>query len=234
VAHYLGVGIVDPVDDFSAANPPSNERLLDALAAEFVAGGYDIRNFERSILNSRVYQLSSRPNASNKHDRTNYARAYPRPMAAEVVLDVLNDALGATEDFGGDAPAGSRAIEVATNRVQAPHAARVFRVFGRPARATTCDCERPTGPALPQTLYLMSDPAQLRKLTGGRLRTLLAGSMSDNELIDELFLATVSRFPDVREKRAALDRIAAAETHSGGCADVLWALINTREFVLNH
>ena len=181
-----------------------------------------------------MYQLSSRPNASNKNDRTNYARAYPRPMPAEVVLDVLNDALGATEDFGADARPGSRAIEVATNRVQSPHAARVFRVFGRPARATTCDCERPTGPALPQTLYLMSDPALLRKLTGGRLRALLVSSMSDSELVDELFLATVSRFPEVREKRAAQERIAAADTHSGGAVDVLWALINTREFVLNH
>jgi hypothetical protein len=155
-------------------------------------------------------------------------------MAAEVVLDVLNDALGASEDFGADAPPGCRAIEVATNRVQSPHAARVFRVFGRPARATTCDCERPTGPALPQTLYLMSDPVLLRKLTGGRLRALLASSLSDSEMVDELFLATLSRFPDREEKRAGLERIADAETHSGGCADVLWALINTREFVLNH
>ena len=97
-------------------------------------------------------------------------------MPAEVVLDVLDDALGATEDFGPDAPPHSRAIEVATNKVTSPHAARVFRVFGRPGRTTTCDCERPTAPALPQTLYLMSDPALLQKITGGRLRTLLAGS----------------------------------------------------------
>jgi hypothetical protein len=232
-AHYFGVGIVDPVDDLSAANPPSNERLLTALAAEFVASGYDIRKLERDVLNSRTYQLTSLPNASNRQDRTNYSHAFARLMPAEVVLDVLNDALGATEDFGADAPAGSRAVEVATNRVQAAHAGRVFRVFGRPVRATTCDCERPAGPALPQTLYLMSDPALQRKLTSGRLRQLLAEPRSDSELIDEFFLSTLSRFPDVREKQAALDRLG-ADTRTGGCTDVLWALINTREFILNH
>jgi hypothetical protein len=233
-AHYFGVGIVDPVDDFSAANPPSNELLLDALAHDFAAHGYDIRRLEREILNSRTYQLTSTPNQSNRGDHLNYSHGYARPMPAEVVLDVLDDALGASEDFGPDAPPHSRAIEVATNKVTSPHAARVFRVFGRPGRTTTCDCERPTAPALPQTLYLMSDPALLQKITGGRLRTLLAGSESDSQLIDELFLATLSRFPEGREKSASLERIAAADTHTDGCVDVLWALINTREFILNH
>ncbi|HEX4589487.1 MAG TPA: DUF1549 domain-containing protein [Gemmataceae bacterium] len=233
-AHYFGVGIVDPVDDFSAANPPSNERLLDALARDFVEHGYDIRRLEREVLNSRTYQLTSLPNESNRGDRLNYSHGYARPMPAEVVLDVLDDALGASEDFGPDAPPHSRAIEVATNKVTSPHAARVFRVFGRPGRTTTCDCERPTAPALPQTLYLMSDPALLKKITDGRLRSLLAGTESDSQLIDELFLATLSRFPDAREKSAALDRITAADTHTDGCIDVMWALINTREFILNH
>ncbi len=233
-AHYFGVGLVDPVDDFSAANPPSNERLLDVLAKDFVEHGYDIRRLERDVLNSQTYQLTSLPNATNRSDRLNYSHSYARPMPAEVVLDVLNDALGASEDFGPDAPPHCRAIEVASNRVQSPHAARVFRIFGRPGRTTTCDCERPTGPALPQTLYMMSDPALLEKMIGGRLRGLLSGTESDSALIDELFLATLSRFPDEREKQAALDRINAADTHTDGCTDVMWALINTREFMLNH
>jgi hypothetical protein len=233
-AHYFGVGIVDPVDDFSAANPPSNEPLLDALARHFIAHGYDIRRLEREILTSRTYQRTSTPNATNRDDRLNYSHGYARAMPAEVVLDVLDDALGASEDFGPDAPPHCRAIEVASNRVHSPHAARVFRVFGRPGRTTTCDCERPTAPALPQTLYLMSDPVLLQQITGGRLRSLVARGESDSELIDELFLATVSRFPEPGEKRAALDRVAAAQTHTDGCVDVMWALINTREFILNH
>jgi hypothetical protein len=138
------------------------------------------------------------------------------------------------EEFGADAPAGSRAIEVATNRVQSPHAARVFRVFGRPVRATTCECERPSEPALPQTLYLMSDPALLGKITGGQLAKLLADGRPDAAVLDDLFLATLTRLPDAREKQGALERVALAGDRKAGFADVVWALINTREFVLNH
>src|SRR5262249_26001275 len=157
-------GLVEPIDSFSVANPPSNEGLLDALARDFVESGYDLRRLERTILHSRTYQLSSIPNRTNARDRTNYSRARARPMMAEAVLDVLNSALGTVEDFGADAPPRSRAIEVATNRVRAGYAGRVFRVFGRPARQSTCDCERPGAPALPQTLFLMSDPDLLRKM----------------------------------------------------------------------
>lgn len=233
-AHYFGVGLIDPVDDLASSNPPSNERLLDALAADFVKSGFDVRRLERAILMSRTYQLSSTPNDTNRRDRSNFARSYPRPLMAEAVLDIVNDALGATEDFGADAPAGSRAIEVATNRVRSAHAARLFRLFGRPARTSTCDCERASGPALPQTLFLMTDPTLLKKLTGGRLEKLLAAKTSDAKIVEELFLATLCRLPDADEKKAALDRVSAAADREAGLADVLWALINTREFILNH
>ena len=134
---------MDPVDGFSVTNPPSNPRLLDALAADFVAHGYDIRRLERLILNSRAYQRSSQPVAGNLDDRGNFARAMPRPMMAEVLVDAINATLGVPGDFGPDAPKGSRAIEIATNRVASPDLARAFRVFGRPERAAVCDCERP-------------------------------------------------------------------------------------------
>ncbi|QJX01003.1 DUF1549 domain-containing protein [Frigoriglobus tundricola] len=233
-AHYFGSGLIDPVDDLSAGNPPSNGGLLDALAADFVRSGFDVRRLERTVLTSRTYQLSSDPNDSNRRDRTNFSRAYPRPLLAEAVLDVLNDALGSVEDFGPDAPAGARAVEVATNRVRSTYAARVFRVFGRPARTTTCDCERATGPALPQTLFLMTDPDLLKKVTSGRLQKLLAAKTADARIVEELFLATLSRLPDADERKAALDRVSAAPDREAGLADVLWALINTREFILNH
>ena len=233
-AHYFGVGLIDPVDDLSAANPASNEPLLAALAAEFVRSRFDVRRLERTILLSRTYQLSSTPNDTNRGDRTNFSRSYPRPLMAEAVLDVLNDALGTTEQFGADAPTGARAVDVATNRARAPHAARVFRVFGRPARTATCDCERPSGPALPQTLFLMTDAELLKKLTSGRLAKLLGAKMSDARIVDELFLATLSRAPTGEEKSAALDRVSAAADREAGLTDVLWALINTREFILNH
>jgi hypothetical protein len=233
-AHYFGVGLVMPVDSFSAANPPSNEPLLDALARDFVGHHFDIRRLERAVLNSRTYQLSSRPNATNAGDRGNYARAYPRRLMAEVVADALDAALGVREDRGPGLPPLCRAVEVAPNRVRNEHLAMIFRTFGRPARTTTCDCERSAEPAVPQTLFLMSDPSLLQKLAAGRLPKLLAEKRTNAFVVEELFLATLSRFPDDREMRAALEHVAGKEDRAKAFADVLWALINTREFILNH
>jgi Protein of unknown function (DUF1549)/Protein of unknown function (DUF1553) len=233
-AVYFGVGLVDPVDGFSVANPPSNARLLDTLSAGFVAQGYDLRKLERSILNSRAYQRSSEPCDGNLDANGNFARAEPRPMMAEVLVDALNASLGVAGDFGPDAPKGARAIEIATNRVTSPDLARVFRVFGRPARVAVCDCERPGTPALPQTLFLMTDTALLDKLKSGRLKDLAASDLCDLEKVEELFLATLSRLPDSEETRAALDQLHTRPDRASALGDVLWALINTREFVLNH
>ena len=157
-AHYFGVGLIDPVDDLSASNPPSNGRLLDALAEDFAQNGYDIRRLERTILVSRTYQLSSTPNDTNRRDRTNFARSYPRPMMAEAVLDVLNDALGTKEEFGADAagrvaggrggdeprPSGSRREGVPRIRPADPHFYLRLRAPGRPrATADTVPDDRP-------------------------------------------------------------------------------------------
>ncbi len=233
-AVYFGVGLVDPVDGFSVANPPSNARLLDALADDFVSHGYDIRRLERQVLTSRAYQRSSQPEEGNLDDHGNFGRAEPRPMMAEVLVDALNSALGVAGDFGPDVPRGARAIEIATNRVESPDLARVFRIFGRPARVAICDCERPNKPALPQTLFLMTDVALLEKIKTGRLKDLVASDRCDAEVVDELFLATLSRLPDDDESRAALDQVRTRHDRAAAFADVLWALINTREFVLNH
>ena len=153
---------------------------------------------------------------------------------AEVLVDGLNAALGVPGDFGPDAPKGSRAIEIATNRVASPDLARAFRVFGRPERAAVCDCERPKAPALPQTLFLMTDDALLAKLKAGRVGALAGSDRCDMEAVEELFLASLSRPPSRDEARSALDHLRTSPDRASGLADVLWALINTREFVLNH
>ncbi len=233
-AVYFGAGLVDPVDGFSVTNPPSNPRLLDALAADFVAHGYDNRRLERMLLNSRTYQRSSRPLAGNLDDRRNFARSVPRPLMAEVLVDALDAAFGVPGAFGPDAPKGARAIEIATNRPSRPDLARAFRIFGRPERAAVCDCERPKAPALPQTLFLMTDDALLARLKAGRVRTLAGSDRCDAEAVEELFLAALSRPPTWDEARSALDQLRTSPDRASGLADVLWALINTREFVLNH
>jgi hypothetical protein len=239
--HYTGVGLVDPVDDFSQANLPINEKLLDALAQDFVKNKYDIRRLERLILTSRTYQLSSATNVTNKLDRRDYSHSYVRPMMAEVVLDVLNSALGVTEDFGNEAPANCHAIEVGSSRISNGTVAYLFRTFGRPPRTSACDCERAQGPALPQKLFLMTDQSLQAKFKApkGRLETLFKLKKHDKDIVTELFLATLSRHPTETEwlqftefcaDEYKLGKKKPEDIYPG----VLWALINTREFILNH
>jgi hypothetical protein len=234
--HYFGTGIVHPVDDFSLANPPSNAPLLDALARDFVQGKYDLRALERKILLSRTYQLSAIPNETNRFDRTSYSHGYVRPMMAEVMVDVLNAALGAEENFGPDMPAGSRAIEVGASRLQNNTLNYALRIFGRPPRTSVCDCERAAEPGLPQKLFLMADPTVQQKLqaTQGRVRQLLAAQKDDNKVLDELVLATLSRLPTPKERARFADYRAAAKDRPTAFLDTMWALINTNEFVFNH
>jgi hypothetical protein len=217
-AAYFGVGLVDPVDGFSVGNPPSNPRLLDALAAEFTAHGFDIRHLERAILNSRAYARSSVPAVGNVDDRVNLAVAMPRVLMAEVLVDALDAALGVPGDFGADAPPGARAIEIATNQVNSPDLARIFRIFGRPQRTAVCDCARSREPAVPQTLFLMTDSALLARIKSGRLRSLLDSRLGDPEIVDELFLATLSRAPEPDERLTAFDHVRARPDRVFRCA----------------
>lgn len=233
-AHYFGVGLVNPVDDFSQANPPTNARLLDALAAEFVKSDYDLRKLETLVLNSRTYQLSSTPNETNKFDKNNYARSYVRPLMAEQVVDVLNSACDVDENFANDAPTGKKMTEIGASRLNS-QVAYALRIFGRPPRTTACDCERAAELALPQTLFRMTDPTVAQKLNQSRrLASLVKSKATDEQAVEELFLGTLSRMPTDKEKDEALKYIKGEKTRAAGLQDVLWALINTREFILNH
>ncbi len=235
-AHYFGVGLVDPVDDFSLANPPVNSRLLDVLAKDFIESKYDIRKLEKNILLSRTYQTSYLPNETNRFDKNNFAKSYVRPMMAEFVVDVLNGATGATQNFGKEIPEGAKMVEVGSSRLQDPNLAFILRVFGRPPRTTACDCERASEPALPQTLFRMTDQTVIRRLmdNNGRLMKLLKEKKDDNEVFEELVLATLSRFPTDAEKAKFKAHREATKDRSAAFVDTLWALINTREFILQH
>jgi len=236
-AHYFGVGLVNPVDDFSLANPPTNARLLDALADDFVKSGFDIRALERKVLMSRTYQLDYKTNTSNQFDKNNFSHAYVRPLMAEQVVDVLNSALGVDEPFQGQDQvfAGSKMVEVGSSRLTG-NLAYILRIFGRPPRTTACDCERAMEPALPQTLFRMTDPALLQKFTdrSGRAMTLAKSKLSNEDLVDELFLTALARRPKADEKDDAVKHLKEARNRQEAITDVLWALVNTREFILNH
>ncbi|MEZ6139391.1 MAG: DUF1549 and DUF1553 domain-containing protein [Zavarzinella sp.] len=236
-AHYFGVGIVDPVDDFSQANPPTNAALLDLLATEFVKSGYDIRKLETLILNSHTYQRTSKPNESNKFDTRNYSHGYIRPMMAEVVVDIINDAIGVTETLPSNLPKDKRITEIGTTQLGNQNIAYVLQIFGRPPRTTACDCERAMDPALPQTLFRMTDTTLLRKMTvkSNRLWTLLNDkSMNDEQVFTELVLGILSRYPTADEMQLLAKFREREPDRAAAFNDIFWALLNTREFILNH
>jgi hypothetical protein len=224
------------VDDFSLANPPSNAKLLDALAKEFAEHQYDIRHIERLVLSSRAYQLSSKTNDTNRLDKNSFAHGYIRPMMAEAVVDVLNCALGVSEKWSPEVRPGSKAVEVGASQLQNPALTYAFRIFGRPPRTSACDCERAMEPALPQKLYLMTDPTLLAKFNEatGRLNQLLKTNQPDDTVLEELFLATLCRLPTAKDRKNFADYRRIVTDRRTAILDTLWALINTREFILNH
>ena len=196
--HYFGVGIVNPVDDLNAANPPSNPQLLDWLAQDCFEHGFDLKHLHRTILNSRTYQLSWRPNESNRLDERNFSHALLRRMPAEVVLDAVNQVTGGQETYSSsNAPQGTRAINLALSRLRGGGPEYVLGIFGRPLRTQKCDCERSSETGLAQAMYLLHDAEVNAKIqaTDGRVSELVKQIPDDRELIEELYLSTLSRFP---------------------------------------
>lgn len=233
-AKYFGAGLVEPVDDMSASNPARHPALLARLAAEFVRSDYDIAKLERLILTSNAYQRSARTTGNNAADSRSFARATVRPLPAETLLDALNAALETTDDFGPDVPAGSTAMEVAPNRLTGGRFNTVFRVLGRGDRRSLCDCDRATGPSIRLPVFLMSDPLVLAKISEGRLARRMAAESDNRAIVTEIYLATVSRPPGEDELEFLQQQLASAPDRRAALADVLWALLNTREFSTNH
>ncbi len=231
-SHYFGRGLVEPIDDMRATNPATNEPLLDALADHLVESDFDLKALTRTLLNSRVYQLSAIPNDSNALDEQHFSHATWKALPAEVLLDAICQATNVPEQFNGW-PLGYRAIQVWDNGMPS----YFFRIFGRPARVTVCECERGNEPSIAQALHLMNSSEATAKIRhrDGRARLLTDSNKSTDEIIEELYLATVSRRP--KEAEYELMRAAFADAQAGrGIAteDVLWTLLNMKEFVYNH
>ena len=200
----MGRGIVDPVDDLRATNPPSNPELLDALAKDFRANKCDLKKLIRVIATSNAYELSTAPNDRNAADLRNYSRHYRQRLRAEVLLDMVSDITGVPEKFEA-MPPGSRAMEVWTARSQS-----VFLdSFGRPDPNQDPPCERTTDTTVVQALQLMNSPNLYRKVTSndGSCATLARSKKSSLELVDELYLLAYCRFPTDTERAAAVKRL---------------------------
>ena len=228
-ADLMGRGVVEPVDDLRATNPPSNGPLLDALAADFRKNGYDLKKLLRTIMTSYVYGLSSAPNKRNVGDTRNYSRHYRQRLRAEVLLDAISDVTGIPETFAA-MPAGSRAMQLWTVRSQS-----VFLdSFGRPDPNQDPPCERTADTTVVQALHLMNAPGLHSKVTGdkGRAARLAASKKTPREIVEELYLLVYCRVPSVEEMRTCLEEFArVGGTRRQAAEDILWALLNTPEFV---
>jgi hypothetical protein len=233
VAHFLGRGLVEPVDDVRATNPPSNPELLDALAAHLVESNFDVKQLVRTITASRTYQTSSRPNETNERDEQNYSRALFKRLPAEVLLDAVCQTTGVGEKFPG-VPAGRRAVRLWDSDV--PH--YFLGLFGRPVRKTPCDCERNADASIAQVLHLMNSPEIQAKLSheSGRVSALVRTLPDDGALADELYLTFFARLPAEAERRDAIAylRRAGVDGRRAAAEDLAWGLMNSLEFVFNH
>ncbi len=226
----LGRGIVHEPDDFRSTNPPENPELLDYLAQEFVDHKFDLKHIFRLILNSRTYQLSSKPNPWNVNDTKHFSHYAIKRLSAEQLLDAVSQSAEAPEKFPG-LPLGYRAIQLPDSEVSS----FFLDLFGRPPRDITCECERSTETSMPQALYLINSEHLENKVSQGqRIKRLLAQGKSDDEIITELYLATLSRFPTQEERKKTIPYLANKPQREKALQDVLWALLNTKEFMFNH
>ena len=243
--HFFKRGLIEPEDDLRDTNPPTNPELIDALAKHFTDSNFDLKSLVRVIAQSHAYQLSAMPNEHNAVDRQAYSHYYPKRMTAEVLLDSIDMVTASKTDFA-DLPAGTRAISLPDNSYT--RASPFLKVFGRPDNTSVCECERVSSASLAQSLHLMNAPDVKAKLTasGGRAEQLTKAEMPEPKRIRELYLATYSREPTA-------DEVKIAETHlmkprndaagkpldsqrakRNGYEDLLWALMNTKEFLFNH
>jgi hypothetical protein len=264
--HYFGVGIVEPPDDFNMANPPSNKPLLDWLSDQFVANGYDMKWLHRTIVNSRTYQLSWKPNETNRDDLRNFSHAQIRRMPAEVTIDAIlqataNDARQKTWSSN----TSQRKITQHPRSIQARGIDYSLLVFGKPLRTTNCDCERQGQPTLLQSLYVRNDTEMLEWLersdgwlieTAKKLGQTLtletkaakpaasATPLTDKtptpddsvieDLIQQVYQRTVSRSPTESEIARGREHLKSGENTIEALRDLMWALLNTQEFLTNH
>jgi hypothetical protein len=231
--HFFDRGIVEPEDDMRATNPPSNPRLLNGLAEHFIASKFDLKGLVRMICRSNTYQLSSLPNDHNLKDKQNFSRYYPKRLTAEVLYDAFHQVTASTQAYSG-LPTGTRAVQL-PDPSKGPY---FLKVFGQPQADTACECERSQEANLAQSLHLLNSSEVQNKIAGanGRASKLAADKeRSDQDKLKELYRWVYSRQPDAVELKIATAHLAKHEKNPKvAWEDIIWALINTKEFLFNH
>lgn len=233
--HFFGRGIIHPIDDARSTNPPTNPVLLDELAYDFAANGYDVKQLIREITNSYAYRLSANPNETNAEDSQCFARYYPKRLSAEVLLDGISQVLDVPTVFPGGPgvfPEGMRAVNLPDENVRF----NFLDVFGRPARTSACECERTVDPALSQALELVNSKEIQRKLTdkNGYIELLASNQKTHSDNVREIFVRTLSRPPRTSEVETAVKYLNSEKNRHEAYRSLVWALLATNEFMMNH
>jgi hypothetical protein len=232
-ANFMGIGLVEAVDDMRLTNPPSNAELLTALAKHLVENHYDLKSLMRVILQSETYQRSSQTLPGNMADRRFYSHFFPRRMRAEVLLDGLSEVTGAPTEFKGYA-AGWRAEQLPDSNVNS----YFLKSFGRPVRQLTCECERTATPSMVQVLHMSNGDTINEKLSakGNRIEQLLSKNMPSEQIVEEAYLSALARFPTPDERRQLVKLLEAAPKteHRAAVEDLYWSLLSSREFLFDH
>ncbi|QDT26348.1 DUF1549 and DUF1553 domain-containing protein [Gimesia panareensis] len=246
--HFFGRGLVEPEDDIRITNPATHPELLNQLADSFVKSNYDLKAICRTICNSRTYQLSSFPNQYNQNDEQNYARYYPRRLPAEMMLDAMNDVAGARNNFNHQ-PVGIRAVALPDDSANVE--SFFLRVFGRPQMDTACECERTANADLAQSLHLINSDTmqQILSASDGQAVQLAREKTKDDQThIKELYLHAFSRLPTQNELETGLNhlqkkrnqskadpkKLSLEQAEKQAYEDIIWVMINTKEFLFNH
>ncbi|MFM7128809.1 MAG: DUF1549 domain-containing protein [bacterium] len=229
-AHFFGLGIVDPVDDFRVSNPATNPELLDALAKNFTQSNYDLRKLVREICNSRAYQRSTQRNESNQSDEKNFAHASLRRIQAESLLDTISTVTDTKDKFNG-LPIGSRAVQIADGG----YSTYFLTTFGRATRETPCSCEVKMEPTLSHALHLLNgDTVNSKIRAGGVVEKLMKEKPKIEDRITDLYVRCFARKPTADELTNLQKAIALEPDPKKAMEDLFWALLNSREFLFNH
>jgi hypothetical protein len=243
--HFFHRGLIEPEDDIRDTNPPTNPELLAALEKHFLDSGFDLKELVRVIVKSQAYQLSATPNEHNLVDRQNYSRYYPRRLQAEVLLDAIDLLTGAKTTFA-NLPPGTSAVALPDNSYN--KASAFLRVFGRPDSNSVCECERVQSSSLAQSLHLLNSSEIKSKLATaqGRALTLASSNSEPADKVREIYLAAFSREPRPDELSTAISYlnepaidadgkpVEATKAAKQNFQDLIWAIMNTKEFLFNH
>ena len=228
-SYFFGLGIIEPVDDIRASNPPSNAPLLDALTKELVESKMDLRQLMRTICNSRTYQLSFRPNKWNQDDHINFSHAQPRRLSAEQLYDAVIFTTGSEKRFAG-LPKGLRAVELADGKVAGDD---FLSLFGRPKRQSACECERTSNLTLSHAMSLIngSTIGDAVSAKDNAIEELVEREKDNAKVVEELYMRILSRAPN--EKELALENFETAGSRLEAAQDLAWALLNSPAFLFN-